>query len=71
MEILSTDLESSTFGKKSNWVLHPETGVRIKHIPTGFAVRCNAFKSQHKNKHIASSYLESYLKGCSNENKLQ
>lgn len=63
MEIRSSDLEISTFAKKSNWVLQPETGVRIKHIPTGFAVRCNVERSQHKNKHIALSYLESYLKG--------
>ena len=59
----SNDLEISTFAKKSNWVLQPETGVKIKHKPTGFAVRCNATKSQHQNKHIAMQYLTSYLEG--------
>lgn len=63
MNIQSDELEISTYGKKSNWILQPETGVKLKHLPTGFAVRCNATRSQHKNKHIAMQYLTSYLEG--------
>lgn len=59
----SNDLEIDVIPPKSSWVLKPTTEVRIKHKPTGFAVRCNATRSQHKNKDIAMQYLMSYLEG--------
>ena len=47
------------------WVYKPETEVKITYLPTGFAVRCNSTRSQHKNKAIALEYIEQYVAGLS------
>lgn len=45
------------------WAFKPETEVKITYLPTGFAVRCKASRSQHRNKAIALEYIEQYVKG--------
>lgn len=44
------------------WTFKPETEVKITYLPTGFAVRCKASRSQHRNKAIALEYIEQYVK---------
>lgn len=48
---------------KSVWDVKHNTEVKITYIPTNYSVRCNATRSQHKNKQIALQYIEHYIKG--------
>lgn len=60
-------LKIEVIPSNSVWVYKPETEVKITYIPTGYAVRCNATRSQHKNKAIALEYIEQYVKELSKE----
>lgn len=57
------DLKIEVMPSNWVWVYKPETEVKITYLPTGFAVRCNSTKSQHKNKAIALEYIEQYVAG--------
>ena len=57
------DLKIEVIPNYSPWVYKPETEVKITYLPTGYAVRCNSTRSQHKNKAIALEYIEQYVKG--------
>lgn len=46
----------------SVWVYKPDTEIKITYKLTNYSVRCNATKSQHKNKAIALKYIEIYVK---------
>lgn len=59
------DLKIEVIENYSPWVYKPDTEVKITYIPTGFAVKCNSTRSQHKNKAIALEYIEQYVKGLS------
>lgn len=57
------DLKIEVMPSNWVWVYKPETEVKITYLPTGYAVRCNSTRSQHKNKAIALEYIEQYVKG--------
>lgn len=57
------DLKIEVIPSNWVWVYKPETEVKITYLPTGFAVRCKASRSQHRNKAIALEYIEQYVKG--------
>ncbi len=65
MEINIEDIViSSYYGKYSsrgNWLMSSPTGVKIVHIPTGYAVECDDFRSQHKNKAVCVEALKELL----------
>jgi peptide chain release factor 2 len=58
------DLEVSTMrsgGAGGQHVNRTESAVRMKHIPTGFTVRCEAERSQHQNRDTALKMLRGLL----------
>lgn len=61
------DLKIEVIPSNSVWVYKPETEVKITYIPTGYAVRCNSTRSQHKNKAIALKFIEHYVAGLSKQ----
>jgi peptide chain release factor 2 len=64
LEVDDRDLEVSTMrsgGKGGQNVNKIESAVRIKHLPTGIAVKCTAERSQSLNKAKALSILKSRL----------
>jgi len=64
IEIKDEDLEVSTMrsgGAGGQHVNRTESAVRMKHIPTGFVVRCEAERSQHQNRDTALKMLRGLL----------
>lgn len=64
IEIRDEDLEVSTMrsgGAGGQHVNRTESAIRIKHVPTGFTVRCEAERSQHQNRDTAMKMLRGLL----------
>lgn len=65
MEINTNDLHINTFKGKHNskggWSTETPLGVKIVHIPTGYVVECDDFRSQHKNKEVCIEALKELL----------
>lgn len=74
VEIPDKELEISTMrsgGKGGQNVNKVETGVRIKHIPSGLAVKCTEERSQLMNKNLAMNRLKAQLLAIAQEQRLQ
>ncbi|MGB5351435.1 MAG: peptide chain release factor 2 [Polyangiales bacterium] len=64
IEIRDEDLEVSTMrsgGAGGQHVNRTESAIRIKHVPSGFTVRCEAERSQHQNRETALKMLRGLL----------
>ena len=74
IDIPEKELEVSTMrsgGAGGQNVNKVETGVRIKHIPSGIAVKCTQERSQLMNKQLALSRLKAQLLAIAQEQQLQ
>lgn len=74
VELPDNELEVSTMrsgGKGGQNVNKVETGVRIKHIPSGIAVKCTEQRSQLMNKNLAMNRLKAQLLAIAQEQRLQ
>ena len=64
IEMKDDDLEMTTMrsgGAGGQHVNRTESAVRIRHIPTGFVVRCESQRSQHQNRDTALKMLRGLL----------
>jgi peptide chain release factor 2 len=74
IDIPDKELEVTTMrsgGKGGQNVNKVETGVRIKHVPSGISVKCTQERSQGMNKSIALSRLKAQLLASAQEQQLQ
>ena len=74
IDIPEKELEITTMrsgGKGGQNVNKVETGVRIKHLPSGIAVKCTQERSQSMNKQLALSRLKAQLLAIAQEQRLQ
>jgi peptide chain release factor 2 len=74
VDIPDKELEITTMrsgGKGGQNVNKVETGVRIKHIPSGLSVKCTEERSQLMNKQIALNRLKAQLLAIAQEQRLQ
>lgn len=61
MALSPQDLSIDTYRRPDSGSLLPETGVRIKHIPTGITVHCHDDRSVHKNRVNAMEELQQHV----------
>ncbi|KAL7492678.1 hypothetical protein ACHAWT_002386 [Skeletonema menzelii] len=74
VDIPEKELEITTMrsgGKGGQNVNKVETGVRIKHLPSGIAVKCTEQRTQLMNKNLAMNRLKAQLLAIAQEQRLQ
>eukprot|EP00553_Chaetoceros_curvisetus_P002506 CAMPEP_0204616532 /NCGR_PEP_ID=MMETSP0717-20131115/3749_1 /ASSEMBLY_ACC=CAM_ASM_000666 /TAXON_ID=230516 /ORGANISM="Chaetoceros curvisetus" /LENGTH=408 /DNA_ID=CAMNT_0051629795 /DNA_START=179 /DNA_END=1405 /DNA_ORIENTATION=- len=74
VDIPDSELEITTMrsgGKGGQNVNKVESGVRIKHIPTGINVKCTQERSQHLNKDLAMKRVKAQLLAIAQEQRCE